>query len=377
MDISLKFDPEVVIGEDTLSMAGTICARYGNRIMIAADHALDSQTVGRLKAILEDSKIEAIIFDGVQEDSSVEMAENIVELCCAAHCSAIIGFGGPKTQTIARMAAMMAPMRMYVFELLDGRKYLNKFLPFISIPTVCIDAFAFTDYFIVTDPRDRLIKRIDSLDKVCAAVIVDTSLFQLQGASINTAAFIFDGLSMSIEAYCSAKSNFLSDAILERAINFFARLIKGGAGDIKTDVYTQAGFLSAFGNSVSSPGAGTALSFAISARSPATKQECSTALLPFIADRLARARPEKMARVGSFLGNAGKAASVAEGAASAVDSIRRCMGALKVQSNLKDYGVSLDKLTAAAEAARSLDFVSNSPWTVSEEDTFDILKQIL
>jgi len=252
MDISFKFDPEILIGAGALSMAGTVSARHGSRIMAAADHAMDSQTVNRLKEILEDSGLEVIVFDGIEENSSVEMAENIVELSQAAHCNAIIAFGGRKTQVIARMAAIMAPMRLSAFDLLDGRVSQDKFLPLISIPTEGLDAFSLTGYFIAADPRKRLIKSVQSPANLCSAVIIDSGLFKfLSGA--DAAAYLFDGFISALEAYCSTKANFLSDAILERALNFYARLFKGGAGTINADLFVQAGFLSSLGNSVSRP----------------------------------------------------------------------------------------------------------------------------
>jgi len=376
MDISFKFDPEILIGADTLSMAGTAASRYGKRIMVAADHGLDTQTVGRLKEILQDSGVEAIVFDGIEEESSVEMAENIVELSCAAHCDAIIGFGGRKTQTIARMAAIMAPMRITAFELLDGRLFQKKYLPLISIPTEGMDAFSLTDFFIAADPRNRLIKSIQSPVGLYAAVIIDSGLLKIfSGAAASF--FLLDDYFSAIEAYCSTRANFLSDALLDRALNFYARLLKSGVEGINADIYIQASFLSALGASVSSPGAGAALSYAVSARSQAAKQRCSAALLPVIAEKLISARPEKMARVASFLGSAGKAASVAEAANSALDGIRRCMEAFKAPSDLKEYNIQLDRVMAAVSAARSLEFVANSPWTVSEETVFDIIKKVI
>jgi alcohol dehydrogenase len=376
MDISFKFDPEVLIGADTLSMAGTVASRHGNKVMVAADHGLDTQTVGRLKEILQDSGVEAIVFDGIEEESSVEMAENIVELACAAHCDAIIGFGGRKTQIIARMAAIMAPMRITAFELLDGRFFQKKYLPFISIPTEGLDAFSLTDFFIAADPRNRLIKSIQSPGNLYAAVIIDSGLLKIfSGAAASF--FLLDDYFSAIEAYCSTRANFLSDALLERALNFYARLFKSGAEGMNPDLYIQAGFLTALGSSVSSPGAGAALSYAVSARSQATKQQCSAALLPVITEKLISARPEKMARVASFLGSAGKAASVAEAANTALDGIRRCMEALKAPSDLKEFNIQLDRVMAAVSAARALEFVANSPWTVSDEAVFDTIKRVI
>jgi alcohol dehydrogenase len=376
MDISFKFDPEIIIGADTMSLAGTICGRFGERIMVAADQNIDSLIVNRLKFILEDSRIEAIVYDGIQEDSSVDIAGNIVELCCAAHCNAIIGLGGPRTQLITRMAALMAALKISVFELLEGRKCMGKFLPFIAIPTEGTDTFAFTGNFIAADPRDRLVKSIEAPGGLCAAVIIDSSLFKfLSGPS--AAAAVFGGFFTAVEAYCSSKANFLSDALLERALNFYAKIIKKGSGGIDADTYAQAAFLASLGTSLSSPGAGAALSFAINARFPVVKQAASAALLPVVAEWLVSARPEKMARVAGFLGNTGKAASAADAAAGSVDNIRRSMEAFKAPPDLKSFNLPLDRLTAAVEAARNLEFVSNSPWTVSVEAVFDILKKII
>ena len=376
MDTVFKFDPEILIGSDTLSMAGTIASRHGSRIMLAADHNLDAHSVNRLKDILEDSGLETIVFDGIEEESSVEMAENIVELSCAAHCDAIIGFGGSKTQIISRMAAIMAPLRITSFELLDGRNCQNKFLPLLAIPTEGMSVFSLTKYFIMTDPRTRMIKCAVSPENLYTAVIVDTSLFKFLTLN-NAAAFVLEGFLYAAEAYCSSKANFFSDTILERSLNYYAKLLRSPPSPgFSGELFAQANFLCAIGSCASSPGIGAAISAAVNARSPAARPLCSAALLPQIAERLASARPEKMARIASYLSNV-KAASTAEAAASAAENIRKTMTALNVPQDLKSYNISLDRMTAAAEAARNLDFTANSPWSAAEEEIFKILKEII
>jgi len=379
MDISFKIDPEVLIGAETLSMAGTIACRHGSRIMIAADHSLDSSVVNRLKEILIDAGLDAIIFDGIEESSSVEMSDNIVDLTMASHCDAIIAFGGEKAQIIARMAAIMAPMRISSFDLLEGRVFQNKIMPLISIPTEGMSAFSMTEYFIAADPRQRLVKSIPSPHGLYSAVIVDWNLFNfLSDASAPSRTI--ENFFFAVEAYCSIRSNFLSDTLLEKAIGIYAKLLRGSGGaagsGINPELFAQASFLTALGSSISSPGIGAALSMAINARAPVAKHLCSAALFPCLAQRLVSARPEKMSRVATLLG-APKAASVAESAASAVNAINQTMTSLNVSANLKDHGITLDRLTAASEAARSLDLTANSPWTVSEEEMFKILKEII
>jgi len=375
MDFSFKFDPEILIGADTISMAGTICSRYGERIMVAADHNMDTRTVLRLKGILEESGIEAIIFKGITEASHVDEADYIVELCSAGHCSAIIAIGGPKTQILSRMAAIMAPQKMTATELLDGRKCQNKFLPLISIPITSIDTFAFTHYFLAADPRDRFVKSIESPQKLYAAVIVDENLFcSFFGDS--ELVHVLEGFCTAVEAYCSTRANFLSDALLEKALLFFGKLLQGGSDGINAEAYAHACFLASLGMSVSSPGIGSALSFAISARYPDVRHICAAALFNDIAERLISVRPEKMARIGEFLGS-GDFSSVAEAAYSAMETFNFYMDNLHVRPNLKEFSIPLDRMIASAEAVRGLEFVSHSPWTVSEEDVFSIMKNIL
>jgi len=375
MDISFKFNPEIMIGAETVSMAGTIAKRYGTRIMIAADRKLDSQTVNRLKEILKDSGLDAIVFDGIEENASADMADKIVELALAGQCDAIIGFGGVKAQIISRMAAIMASEKISSFELLDGKTCQGKFFPFIAIPTEGTDAFTSSEFFLAVDPRNNLIRSVLSPHNLYASIIIDCNLITILSDSAS-AAYIFESLFSAVEAYCSSKSNFLSDVLLEKAVSLYAKLLKKSAGETTAETFAQAGILLSIGSSVSSPGLGTALAAAINARCGVPKQQCSAALFPVIAERLANARPEKMAKVAALLG-AAKAATPADAAKTAVEAVRKSMAALNVKTDLKEHNISLDRLTAAAEEIRRLDLTANSPWTVPEEEVFNILKQIL
>jgi alcohol dehydrogenase len=92
-------------------------------------------------------------------------------------------------------------------------------------------------------------------------------------------------------------------------------------------------------------------------------------------ERLIASRPEKMAKAASLMGEYIDGSSTADAANMAVDIVRRSMGQLQVPSRLKDFDLSLDRLVPAAESARDLEFVSFSPWTVSQEDAYDLLKQ--
>jgi alcohol dehydrogenase len=92
-------------------------------------------------------------------------------------------------------------------------------------------------------------------------------------------------------------------------------------------------------------------------------------------EKLVTSRPEKMAKTASLIGEVTDGVSVSEAANMAVDTVRSRMGQLQVPARLKDFDLSLDRLVPAAEAARDLEFVASSPWTVTSEDAYDLLKQ--
>jgi len=376
-DTIFRLDPEVIIGRDTVNRAGALTGGRGSKILLATEQGLyENSQIERLIKIFEDAGLETILFDEIPPQSTAETAENAASLARGARCDMVVGFGSLKTQYMAKLISILASSPLGLFDLLDGQKEETSFLPYVAIPTGGGDPFLFTDYFIAVDPRDRFVKLIKCPRGLCSTVILDSGLSESSGkfAAINA----FDGLCVSLEAYCSAKSSFLSDAVLEQAIALYAKVILSSGNSQPYDFLTtsvNAGFLLSLGASASSPGIGTALAYALNGKFPVAKSWCATVLLPYIMEKLVAARPEKMAKVAVLMGVLVEGVSRAEAANMAVETVRSCMGQLSVPARLKDFDLSLDRLVPAADAARNLEFVSFSPWTVTSEDAYDLLKQ--
>jgi alcohol dehydrogenase len=377
-DTVFKLDPEIIIGQDTVNRAGGLCASQGSKVLIATEQALyENSSIERLTKILEDAGLETILFDEIPAQATAETAETAASLAKGARCNLVVGFGGLKTQSIARMVSILAASRRGLFDLLDGEKEENAFVPYVAIPSAGGDPFLFSDFLIALDPRDRFAKLIKCPAGLCTAAVLDPGLSEsLSGKFASTAAF--DGLCISVEAYCSNRASFLSDALLEQAISLYARMMHSYADNQNFDFpagAAHAGFLMSLGSAASAPGIGTALAYALSGKFPVAKSWCSTVLLPYILEKLVAARPEKMAKVAAIMGEPVEGASTAEAANMAVDIVRRRMGMLQVPARLKEFNLSLDRLVPVAESARNLEFVAFSPWTVAAEDAYDLLKQ--
>ena len=377
-DIVLKLDPEIIIGLDTINRAGALCSSLGNKVLFATEQGLyENNLIERMLNVLEEAGLEAILFDEIPAQATAEAAENAASLARGARCDMVVGFGGLKTQYIARLTSILASSSYRLFDLLDGKREETSFLPYVAVPVASSDPFLFTDHIVAVDPRDRFVKVVKCPRLLCQIVVLDPGLSEFIGGKFAPAA-VFDGLCASMEAYCSMKSSFFSDALLEQAISLYGKMIHSYADNIGSDfsgLSVHAGLLMALGASVSSPGIGTALAYALNGKFPVAKSWCATVLLPYVMERLIASRPGKMAKVASLLGEIPEGTSTADAANLAVDTIRRRIGQLQVPARLKDFNLSLDRLVPVADAARNLEFVASSSWTVTSEDAYDLLKQ--
>jgi len=377
-DTILRLDPEIIIGLDTINRAGSLFMERGHKILLATEQGLyENNLIDRLVKVLDDAGLETILFDEIPAQATAEAAENAASLARGARCDLVIGFGSLNTQYIARLAAILAASPLRLFDLLDGQREEREFLPFAAIPSTGSDPFLLSDSLIAVDPRDRFIKLVKCPRCLCQAVILDPGLSELIGGKFGPTA-AFDGLCTAMEAYCSTKSSFFSDALLEQAISLYAKMMNSYTDNLSTDypgASVHAGLLMSIGASVSAPGIGTALAYALNGKFPVAKSWCATVLLPYVMEKLVSSRPEKMAKAVSLMGEATESVSTSDAANMAVDMIRSRMGQLKVPARLKDFNLSLDRLVPTAEAARDMEFVASSPWTVTSENAYDLLKQ--
>lgn len=378
-DLSFHVEPRVLIGIDVMNRLGMIAGELGGRVLVVTEPALyETKAIDRLVGILEDAQVEAIVFDEVPAQATADIAERAAKLARGARCTAVLAMGGIKTVSTGRLAALLAAENAYLFDVLDGEHVAERSLPLIAVPTAGRDSFILTDRFVVVDPRDRSVRIVPTPKAHCAALVFDPGISETLSRSFS-ATTVLDGFCAAFEAYCSSKANFFSDALLERSMEIYFRIMDAIAGEARSfdiaGTSVQAGFLASFGAASSAPGVGTALAYAINARFPVAKSWVSAALLPYVMELFLPARVEKLAKIAALAGEPIEGASVSSSATMAVESIRKRIGRLKVPARLKDIGLQLDRLSPAADAARALDFVAYAARPLSADDIFDILKQ--
>jgi alcohol dehydrogenase class IV len=378
-DFRFRVPAETYMGTDSLLKLPSLLSSYGaDRVLVVADPLLhESRSVDRVLALLGDRGIQAILFDEVPEGATTSTAEDILRLARGSRANGIVGLGGVRVLSLGRAVAGSAIGSISLDEWIDGTLPVGKPIPYVSIPTTYRDPFLLTDECALVDARGRRIRVVAAPPGTTRAVVLDpslsTGLFPKMAASC-----MLDILLEAIEGFVSARSNFYSDVLLERAVATAARCVddfQSRPDDPSVRIEAlRAAFLTGAGLASSSLGLGTAIVLALNARFQVPKASLSAVVLPYILEWAAKSRLEKVAALAPLLGENVTDLTTEEAAVKSVESVRSRLGLLKIPSRLKDFDLELERLVETAEHARTLDMTNHLPRTVSADDVFDIIK---
>ncbi len=368
------------ISQDAIYKLPMVLENMSDRAMLIADPALsEAKTAERLSSILEGRGRQLIIFDDMENRPSSESVEDALNMARAARVPFIIGLGGIKALHIAKAVAALANGDLSIYEWLDGEPPIKDPLPLALIPTSYRDPFLLSGGLVLNDARSGRARLLNAQKGIEKHIILDPNVFRgLSGKS--SAAVLIDGAMSAIEGYVSNRENFLSNMALKEASGLYIKALdvilkRPDDPQARLDA-ARACFLTALGLSVSAPGLGTAVSFAINARWKVPKANLAVVIFPYLLDRLSRSRPEKIASLAPLFCETDPDESSASLAAKMVESVRTRLGLLLIPSRLNDFNIPLERLSESAETARRFDFMNFLPQTMTVEDVFDFIKTV-
>ena len=379
-DFRFHVPADCFIGQDALYKLPLVLEGGPDRALLVADPGLgEAKTTERLTTILEGRGMQLIAFDDMSERPSSAAVEEAVALARGSRAPLVIGLGGIRALHVAKAVAALAPGDGSVDRWMDGEPPVRQSLPLVLVPTSYRDPFLLSGGLVLTDARSGGAVFLQARRGVETAVVLDPNA--LGGLSAKTAAAaLLDGAMGAIEGYASSREGFLSDMALKEAIGLYIRALdvtiqRPEDPQARMDA-ARACFLSGLGLAASSPGLGTAISFAINARWGVPKANLAAVILPYLLESLSRSRPEKIAAIAPLFCEVDPEEGAAGAAARAVESMRTRLGHLKILSRLKDFELPLERLVETAEAARRFDFMNFLPRTMTVDDVFDFIKTV-
>ena len=377
-DVFFSIPAHVYFGVDSTLRLGGTAAQLGSRVLVITEAILyERGVIEQVTGILGRKGLEPVVFDEVIPGATSSTVEAAVRIARAARVDVIVGLGGVKTLSMARLAAAAAPCAVSVDDLLAGTPADKPSIRTIEITTTCRDPFMFGGTWLATDARDRspVMGRLETDNT--AAVFIDPKLALTLPARY-LAATMLDTLMHAIEGYIATGGNFLSDTLFSRAIEILGAALREplGSGEelAPRNAAARAGLLTALGLSMGRSGAGAALAYALNARLRVPKSWASTVLLPRVMEYNLTMATERLRDVGRLLGEDLSDLAVPEAAGRTIEGVRGLIATLGLPARLRDLGVALEDMVEVAEAAHRLDLMSRLPKVTSADDLYELLK---
>jgi alcohol dehydrogenase len=377
-DISFSVPTDVRFGLDVVNRIAAVVSQHGERVLLVTEAILyEGKVIDRIQALFEKKGIQYIVFDEVVPHATSRVVDEAVNLARSARAEIIVGLGGVRTLSVAKCIAMAAPGDVDMDEYLAGVQPSGEPLAYVAIPTTCRDPFLLVDEYLVTDGRDRSAKIGRTQKRITRAAIVDPKL-TITLPPKYTATTLMDTLLVSVEGYLSSRSSFLSDTFFLRSCELIGRIIGQMVNqpeDLRVRMNaSMAGLLSSLGLTISKAGVGTALAYAINGSFMVPKSWISSIMLPHVMEFYSGIASEKLTAVARYLGEPVEEGAPVQGAARAVEAVRRIIGSLGLPSRLRDFDLNLDDMVDIAGIARNFDMMNYLPRSISAEDLYELIK---
>ena len=384
-DLVFQVPAKTIFGVDVVNRVGVITAPHASRAVLVTESVLDeNRAIRRVQDLLAKKSIDSFSFDELLSGPTDRHAAEVLSLARASQAQAIIGMGGMNVTTIARCAAAALHQGVGIADLFESEGPVHgeghsRAHPaaYIEIPTAIRDHFMFRDFCVLTETAAGTARVARTGTQVLKAVLLDPRLSMTLSRK-STAAALLDVLLATVEGYLSNRSNFLSDTFLLEAARTMTEAVRATVKDgsdirARTLAY-EAALLCALGMSTSSQGPAAALVYALNGRYGVPKASIAAVLLPHVLEFHLAARPQRIGRLATALGEEVDGISAAEDAAKAPRAVRRMMGQLKLSSRLRDFGLELDDMVEIAESAAEFEMVRHSPVPLSSQDLYDLIK---
>jgi alcohol dehydrogenase len=377
-DLSFSIPTDVRFGLDVVNRIAAVVSDYGERVLLVTEAILyEGKVIDRIQGLFEKKGIQYIVFDEVVPHATSKVVDDGVNLARSARAEIIVGLGGVRTLSVARCIAMVSPGDVDMDEYLSGVQPSGQPLAYIGIPTTCRDPFLLVDEYLLTDGRDRTAKIGRTQRRINKAIIVDPKL-TITLPPKYTATTLMDTLLVAVEGYLSSRSSFLSDTFFLRACELIGRIIDpliNQPDDLRVRMNaSMAGLLASLGLTISKPGVGTALAYAINGSFMVPKSWVSSIMLPHVMEFYSGIASEKLTAVARYLGEEVDDDAPVEGAARAVEAVRRIIGSLGLPTRLRDFDLNLDDMVDIAGIARNFDMMNYLPRSISAEDLYELIK---
>ena len=226
-------EPELLIGAGSIRNLPKVIKKQGlSNVLVITDKVLMELKLpqGLLDA-LEEEGIKYSIFDGVEENPSIDNIEEARALYLQKGCQGLIAFGGGSPMDTAKaVGARIVKPKKSVQKMGGFLKVLRKLPPLFAVPTTAGTGSETTIAAVVTDRRTKHKYAVNDLNLIPIGAVLDPELTVGLPPSI-TAATAMDAMTHAVESYITWGATKKCREMAEDAV----RLIVANAEKVYSD----------------------------------------------------------------------------------------------------------------------------------------------
>ncbi|MFO7927603.1 MAG: iron-containing alcohol dehydrogenase family protein [Halobacteriota archaeon] len=371
--------PEALrFGRGRVAEAGECAAQFGDRALLVTDSGV--RAAGLAEPVvdsLETAGIEVEIFDGIESDPAVSVAQAAAE--AADDQDALVGLGGGSPMDVTKAAAAVVGSGRSLVGLLESADPLVDSAPTILLPTTSGTGSEVSPAAVLFDDDGEKRGLIDpALFADVALVDPDLSMHLPPRLTAGTG---LDAFAHAVGSYISTDSNELADALCLRAMELVETHLRDATfrGDDAPEArvgMSMAATLAMLGRVNGGKSAIHSVAYGVGATCHVPHAEAIATVMPAVLEYNAPAALDRFASLGDRLYDA--SGSRRHRAATFVAGVRSLRDDVGFDGDLTAFGATVADLDELAEASlASQRHLRANPRSMDADDARELLSDLL
>ncbi len=326
--------------------------------------------------LLQRNGLEGRIFDQVDPEPKLALADAGAKLAAKAKCDLVVGIGGGSAMDVAKAVAIVAGNKGKAVDYLGLNRVPGPGLPKIMIPTTAGTGSEVTFTSVFVRPELKKKEGMNSPFLYPELALLDP-LLTVSLPPGPTATTGIDALCHAIESYTSINASPMSELISLEAVTLIAANLRTAVHDgtniaareqmLLGSLYAGLGLANAGVTAVHS------LSYPLGGKYGIPHGLANTLLLPHVMAYNLPGSLEKFADIAAAMGEMVENVSLREAAYLAVEAVNALIEDCGVQTSLEDLGIEAEAFGELAEIALTVARpLANNPRPVTKEDAVAI-----
>ncbi len=359
------------------SLAKTVQDFQGSNVFLVVDPGLvKAGIVSQITAPLDAAAIPYIIYDNVDPEPGLKLADKGYKLAKAKGCDCVIGAGGGSAMDVAKAIAILLTNGGKAADYLGLDKIAKAGVPKIMVPTSAGTGAEVTFTAVFINEKTGSKGGMNGAPLYPEAAILDPAL-TLSLPPMVTAFTGIDALTHALEAYTSTQAHLISEMYSLEAIDLISRnlpIAYANGANLKARSAMLMGSLLG-GKALATAGVGLvhAMAYPMGGMFGIAHGLANAVLLPYVVEYNLIGNLEKFAILAGVLGKNTDEMTTREAAERCVEALFELNADVGIPATLEDLDIPVEQLPEMARIALTVTRpVENNPRRPSLDDVINI-----